>query len=164
MTSTHNITLLLQPHFEQGLELWLEGEMLRFKAPKEILTPALMGLLKQNKEAILAWLKAEQQHQNIAPRIVDEYPLAFTQGAIWMLYRFAPNSPAYNTTFACVLNGAVNETAVRQAFHALLIRHPVLRSTFADTYNGPRQRVWDHIEMPLQFIDGSQWYEQQLDA
>lgn len=162
MTSTHNITLLLQPHFEQGLELWLEGGMLRFKAPKEVLTPALMGLLKQNKEAILSWLQSEQS-KKAEPKIVDEYPLAFTQGAIWMLYRFAPNSPAYNTTFACVLNGAVNETAVRQAFHALLIRHPVLRSTFADTDNGPRQRVWDHIEMPLQFIDGSQWNEQQLD-
>ncbi|HVL01670.1 MAG TPA: condensation domain-containing protein, partial [Dongiaceae bacterium] len=163
MTSTHNITLLLQPHFEQGLELWLENGMLRFKAPKEVLTPALMSLLKQNKEAILTWLQSEQ-NKSAEPTIVDEYPLAYTQGAIWMLYRFAPNSPAYNTTFACVLNGAVNETAVRQAFHALLIRHPVLRSTFTDTDKGPRQQVWDHIAMPLHFVDGSQWNEDQLDA
>ncbi len=163
MTSTHHITLLLQPHLAQGLELWLEGEMLRFKAPKEILTPALMTLLKQNKEAILAWLRAERQQQD-ASRVVDEYPLAYTQGAIWMLYRFAPHSPAYNTTFACVLNGAINENAVRQAFHALLIRHPVLRSTFADTDLGPRQRVWNHLDMPLQILDGSAWNETQLDA
>lgn len=162
MTSTPNITLQLQPHFERGLELWLENGLLRFKAPKETLTPELMALLKQNKPAILAWLTAEQPA--VAAQVVDEYPLAFTQGAIWMLYRFAPHSPAYNTTFACVLGEAVNETAVRQAFHALLIRHPVLRSTFADTDQGPRQRVWDHLPTPLQFVDGTGWSETQLDT
>ena len=148
----------LEPYFDQGLELWLESGALRFKAPKELLSKPLMSLLKANKADILAWLQTESESEpQIAAELIDEYPLAYTQGAIWMLYKFAPNSPAYNTTFACVLAAQVNEDAVRQAFHALLIRHPVLRTTFADTELGARQQVWSHIPMPLQIVDGSVW-------
>jgi acyl-CoA synthetase (AMP-forming)/AMP-acid ligase II/thioesterase domain-containing protein/acyl carrier protein len=162
MTSAQPLTVQLQPYLQQGLSLWLEGGMLRFKAPKELMTPALMGLLKQNKEAIIAWLESETATTKTA-QVVDEFPLAFTQGAIWMLYRFAPNSPAYNTTFACTLKGELNEAAVRQAFHALMIRHPMLRTTFRDSDEGPRQQVWDHLEMPLQIVDGSGWDNAALD-
>lgn len=163
MTSAQSITVQLQPYLQQGLSLWLEGGMLRFKAPKELLTPALMGLLKQNKDAIIAWL-ANETTSTTPARILDEFPLAYTQSAIWMLYRFAPHSPAYNTTFACTLKGELNETAVRQAFHALMIRHPMLRTTFCDTDAGARQQVWDHLDMPLQLVDGSQWNETELNT
>ncbi|MEE2732398.1 MAG: SDR family NAD(P)-dependent oxidoreductase [Pseudomonadota bacterium] len=161
---TAGIEHLLQPHLERGLELWLEGEALRFKAPKELMTQDLVAVLKANKPAILAWLKtqAEDSDANHAPELQDEYPLAYTQGAIWMLYKFAPNSPAYNTTFACTLAEGIDEAAVKQAFHALMVRHPVLRSTFTDTDLGPRQRVWSHLPMPLQFVDGRQWDQQEL--
>ena len=99
----------LEPYFEQGLELWLESGALRFKAPKELLTKPLMSLLKANKADILAWLQTETESEvQSSAELIDEYPLAYTQGAIWMLYRFAPNSPAYNTTFACVLASQVN--------------------------------------------------------
>jgi acyl-CoA synthetase (AMP-forming)/AMP-acid ligase II/NAD(P)-dependent dehydrogenase (short-subunit alcohol dehydrogenase family)/acyl carrier protein len=164
MTTAHDVKQTLKPHLDNGLELWLEAGALRFKAPKELLTPDLMAVLKANKPRILEWLQAEaeQSQASAEPELVDEYPLAFTQGAIWMLYKFAPNSPAYNTTFACTLAADIDENAVRQAFHALLVRHPVLRSTFTDTEFGPRQRVWSHIDMPLQIIDGSQWSESQL--
>lgn len=164
MSAEHAVKQILQPHLDQGLELWLEGEALRFKAPKELMTQELVAVLKANKPGILAWLKAEAAAEQ-SPRqaeLVDEYPLAFTQGAIWMLYKFAPNSPAYNTTFACTLVEGIEEAAVRQAFHALMVRHPVLRSTFTDTEQGPRQRVWSHLPMPLQIIDGSPWNEAQL--
>lgn len=164
MSADHAVKQLLQPHLDGGLELWLEGEALRFKAPKELMTPDLVAILKANKSDILQWLQAEaaQSAESQQPELVDEYPLAYTQGAIWMLYKFAPNSPAYNTTFACTLATNMDETAVRQAFHALLVRHPVLRSTFTDTEHGPRQRVWNHIAMPLQIVDGSGWDETEL--
>lgn len=161
-----HIAEILQPYFEKGLQLWLEEGALRFKAPKELLQPPLMSLLKANKPAILDWLQEQAAIDKQAPeaQVVDEYPLAYTQGAIWMLYRFAPNSPAYNTTFACILTKPLNEAAVRQAFHALLIRHPVLRSTFHDTDVGPRQRVWNHLPMPLHIEDAAHLNEAALQA
>ena len=164
MSAEHAVKHILQPHLDQGLELWLEGDALRFKAPKELMTQDLVAVLKANKPDILKWLKAEADAEQVprAVELVDEYPLAFTQGAIWMLYKFAPNSPAYNTTFACTLAAGIEEAAVRQAFHALMLRHPVLRSTFTDTEQGPRQRVWSHVPMPLQIVDAGQWDEQML--
>lgn len=163
MTSAQPIHLVLQPYLQQGLSLWLESGMLRFKAGKELMTPALMNLLKQNKQAIIDWLQQDAADLKAEPALQDEFPLASTQGAIWMLYRFAPNSPAYNTTFASTLNGELDEAAVRQAFHALLIRHPMLRTTFDDTDMGPRQRVWSHLPVPLQIVDGSEWSADTLD-
>lgn len=160
MTSAQPITRQLQPYLQQGLELWLEGDMLRFKAPGNLMTPALRALLKQNKEAIVAWLNSEGTS---SARVVDEFPLASTQSAIWMLYRFAPDSPAYNTSFACQIKGALDEMAVRQALHALMLRHPMLRTTFHDTDEGPRQRVWDYLEMPLQVVDGRHWTADEVD-
>ena len=38
MSAEHAVKQILQPHLDQGLELWLEGEALRFKAPKELMT------------------------------------------------------------------------------------------------------------------------------
>ena len=161
---TSGVKQILQPHLDRGLELWLEGDALRFKAPKELMTQDLVAVLKANKPDILAWLKAESETDDAPrePELLDEYPLAYTQGAIWMLYKFAPNSPAYNTTFACTLAPGLDEAAVRQAFHALMVRHPVLRSTFIDTEHGPRQRVWSHLPMPLQMVNGSNWSETEL--
>lgn len=163
MTSAQPIQIVLQPYFQQGLILWLENDMLRFKASKELMTPTLMNLLKQNKQAIVDWLQQDSTDVQDKPTVQDEYPLASTQGAIWMLYRFAPHSPAYNTTIACTLKGELDETAIRQAFHALWIRHPMLRTTFDDTDKGPRQWVWSHLPMPLQIVDGSKWSADTLD-
>lgn len=159
MTAHQQLETLLQPFLDKGLELWMEGEALRFKAPKELMNKELMTVLKANKENIIQWLVRDSE---VKPELVDEYPLAYTQSAIWMLYKFAPNSPAYNTTFACTLAAGIDEAAVRQAFHALLVRHPVLRSTFCDTDAGPRQQVWSHVPMPLAIVDGSQWNEEVL--
>lgn len=170
MTGIESVKQKLQPHLDNGLDLWLEGEALRFKAPKEMMTPDLIAILKANKPDIIDWLNHEaassdegaSDNASREAHIVAEYPLAYTQGAIWMLYQFAPNSPAYNTAFVCTLKEAIDETAVRQAFHTLLVKHPVLRSTFLDTDQGPRQRVWSHLPTPLNIVDGSQWNEEQL--
>ncbi len=163
MSQHEAIEQRLKPFLEKGLELWLEAGALRFKGPKELLNKDLMALLKANKPAIMSWLEdGDNAGEAAPPQVIDEYPLAYTQGAIWMLYKFAPNSPAYNTTFACTLEDDVDEQAVKKAFQALLIRHPVLRSTFYDSDQGPRQQVWDRIDMPLALVDGSQWNEVEL--
>ena len=164
MTGHESLQETLQPFFDAGLELWLDAGALRFKGPKELLNKELMGLLKANKEQIIEWLKQQEGAETapVAPQIIDEFPLAYTQGAIWMLYKFAPNSPAYNTTFACILDDAINEEAITKAFRALLIRHPMLRTTFYDSDAGPRQQMWDRIDPPLAIVDGSDWDQAQL--
>ena len=135
MSANRDFVDLLQPQIDQGLQLWLEGDALRFKAPQDLMTADLMQVLKANKEHIREWLKAQAndyvnnetdltQSTLSQKKVVDEFPLASTQGAIWMLYRLAPNSPAYNTAFVATTR-ALDSQAVYQALQALFIRHPM---------------------------------------
>ncbi|MCG8316876.1 MAG: condensation domain-containing protein, partial [Pseudomonadales bacterium] len=174
MSANRDFVDLLQPQIDQGLQLWLEGDALRFKAPQDLMTADLMQVLKANKEHIREWLKAQaNDHANnetdltqstlSQKKVVDEFPLASTQGAIWMLYRLAPNSPAYNTAFVATTR-ALDSQAVYQALQALFIRHPMLRSTFIDTDSGPRQRVWNYVDIPFAEVDASGLTELQLQA
>ncbi len=164
----------LQPHMERGLQLWLEDDALRFKAPRELMTQDLVQLLKQNKEGIRRWLQGGEAGAEAGAEVsaetdtatsrqpADSYPLASTQAAIWMLYRLAPHSPAYNTTFAATLNQEPDESAIRQALTALMLKHPMLRTTFVDEDNGPMQQVWPRLPLPFSSVDASDWSQDQL--
>ena len=170
MSVNHDFVEILQPQIDQGLQLWLEGDALRFKAPQDLMTADLMQVLKSNKESIREWLKYNADNPSedglIASnqkQVMDEFALASTQAAIWMLYRLAPNSPAYNTAFVATTQ-SLDTQAVKQALQALFIRHPVLRSTFVDTDTGPRQQVWNYVDIPFAKIDASDWSESELQA
>ncbi|GAA1959075.1 amino acid adenylation domain-containing protein [Amycolatopsis minnesotensis] len=45
---------------ETGVTLWAEGDRLRYRAPKGVLTPELLARLKAAKEAVLELLRAER--------------------------------------------------------------------------------------------------------
>ena len=58
------------------------------------------------------------------------HPLSFGQEALWFLHRLAPQSTAYNIPAAARIRGALDVDILREAFAALLDRHPVLRTRF----------------------------------
>src|SRR6266545_3072903 len=84
-----------------------------------------------------------------------EWPLAEGQRALWYLYRLAPDSAAYNIAGAARLSGEIDPEALRGAFQALVDRHPVLRSTFAETPDGVVQRIAAHAEAAFLCADVS---------
>lgn len=70
-----------------------------------------------------------------------EYPLSFTQKALWFFYQLAPESAAYNVAFAIRFNSPIDGAALGRAFQSLVDRHPSLRTTFATRDGQPVQRV-----------------------
>lgn len=50
---------ILEKLDQQGVKLWADGDRLRVRAPKGVLTPELQNLLRDRKAELLAWL-----HQN----------------------------------------------------------------------------------------------------
>ena len=50
---------ILEKLDQQGVKLWVDGDRLRVRAPKGVLTPELQNLLRDRKAEFLAWL-----HQN----------------------------------------------------------------------------------------------------
>ncbi|HKV11714.1 MAG TPA: AMP-binding protein, partial [Thermoanaerobaculia bacterium] len=92
-----------------------------------------------------------------------EHPLSWNQRSLWFLYRLAPESPAYNIAGAARLHG-VGADALGRALQGLVDRHPMLRATFADTADGPVQRVAERTDAALTVVDATGWSDAQVHA
>ena len=61
-----------------------------------------------------------------------QFPATPTQKALWFIHRMNPASAAYNIPLAFRVRGLLNEAALRDAFSALVARHEILRTVFAE--------------------------------
>jgi len=86
----------------------------------------------------------------------NEYPLAFTQKALWFFYQLAPESSAYNVAFAVRIGSHLDAAALERAFHALVDRHPCLRTTFAVRDGQPVQRVNPRVQCHIDLVTASE--------
>ncbi|EGK86184.1 amino acid adenylation domain protein [Microcoleus vaginatus FGP-2] len=141
------------------VKLWNEGDRLRYKAPKETLTPALLQELKERKAEILAFLhKANAAtSSNLSPILPvprdGNLPLSFAQQRLWLLAQLEPDSPAYNIPAAFSLIGLLNETALSQSLSEIVRRHEVLRTTFPSVDGQPKQVISLDTALTLPIID-----------
>ncbi|MCG8671446.1 MAG: condensation domain-containing protein, partial [Pseudomonadales bacterium] len=179
MTTPVDIVARLTPYIENGLHLWVENDGLRFKAPKSVIDEELVGLLRQEKPALISWLTRQEQQNGASnsskagsalnDEEVVKAELSSTQSAIWMLYKFSPNNAAYNTAFICELDPGVDVAALERAVQALFVLHPMLRTTFdqneIDGQQGtPKQTIWKTRPFKLQVQDISDQSEEAIDA
>jgi amino acid adenylation domain-containing protein/non-ribosomal peptide synthase protein (TIGR01720 family) len=69
------------------------------------------------------------------------HPLSHNQKSLWFMHHVAPESAAYNVSFAARIRGALETEALRRAFQALVNRHASLRTGLALVDGEPAQRV-----------------------
>ncbi|MCW3820143.1 condensation domain-containing protein [Micromonospora sp. DR5-3] len=67
----------------------------------------------------------------------DERPLSVGQQALWLLYRLAPESPAYNVVLAMRIRGPLDTERLARAVAGLADRHPVLTEGFHEVDGVP---------------------------
>lgn len=67
--------------------------------------------------------------------------LSPAQEALWIHERVHPKSAAYNCPFLLLLQGSLNVCALECALDEVVRRHESLRTVFAESADGPRQRV-----------------------
>jgi amino acid adenylation domain-containing protein/non-ribosomal peptide synthase protein (TIGR01720 family) len=91
-------------------------------------------------------------------------PLSSAQQRLWFLYRMEPDSAAYNVPGLLRFTGALDATALRAAFTALVRRHETLRTTFRETDGVAEQVVHADAAPVLEFIDLSRLPGAQRDA
>ncbi len=134
----------------QGLDvkLWLDGDRLRYSAPRGVMSQALLEKLAEHKEGVREFLKrargavADSSAPAFAAREHDgELPLSFAQQRMWLINQLAPANPAYNVATAVRLEGALNPAALGQALEEIVRRHEVLRTTFAAVGGRPQQVI-----------------------
>lgn len=139
------------------IELWADGDRLRYSAPKGALTPALRASLSEHKMEILASLQVAARAAAPGPLLPltreGDLPLSFAQQRLWFLAQLEPDNPAYNVTGAVQLSGPLQVAALQQSLHALVQRHEPLRTTFVNVAGQPRQVIAPARTHALPVID-----------
>ncbi len=93
----------------------------------------------------------------------SSYPLSYGQQGLWFLHQFAPESTAYHIAFSARICSPVDIPALRRAFQALIMRHPMLRTTFTKTSEGqPVQEVHRYQAVDFEEINASSWTWEEL--
>ena len=122
----------------KDIKVWAEGDRLRYDAPQGALTPDLREELVNRKAEILALLhRADTPTSSAALPLTPvsrDRPLAlsFAQQRLWFLDQLEPAQSAFNMAWSFRLTGGLEVAALDQALSAIVDRHEVLRTTFAD--------------------------------
>ncbi|MGK7873458.1 MAG: condensation domain-containing protein, partial [Xenococcaceae cyanobacterium] len=150
-----NLSEFIKDLLSQGIELWVDGERLRYRAPKELLKPTLLTKIKQHKIEILQLL----QQQDYVCKV---YPLSQNQRGLWFLHQLAPESAAYNLALPLRICSPIDIPALQGALQTLIARHPALRTRFTTKEAEPMQEVYAYQELCFEEIDASSWTEDEL--
>jgi amino acid adenylation domain-containing protein len=126
---------LLDTLRRQGFELWFEGERLRFRGPKGVLTTGQRADLVARRDDILVQLRREAGARK------ETHPLSSNQRALWFVNQENPTSAAYNVAFVARVVSTVDLPALRHALQGLVDRHPALRTAFPVEDTSPVQHV-----------------------
>jgi amino acid adenylation domain-containing protein len=126
---------LLQRLARQGVELWFEGDRLRFRAPKGALSPEQRAEVGGRRAEVLAELRRQAVEQEAT------FALSFSQRSLWFLHQQAPESTAYHVAMSMRVVGSVQTEVLLQSVQALVDRHAILRTTYDFVEGEPRQKV-----------------------
>ena len=80
-------------------------------------------------------------------------PASYAQELMWLLERASPGVVAYNVPRTRRLVGALDVSALRRAFDALVARHEILRTTYATVNDEAVQVIHASREVPFEVVD-----------
>ena len=72
---------LIEEYQKMGIELFLDKENLKFKAPKGVMTSEIKEVLKKNKQQIIEYLLREKEIKPDAEHKYNPFPLTDVQAA-----------------------------------------------------------------------------------
>ncbi len=153
-----------------NVNIWVDGENLRLKAPANSISPELKAEIAAYKAEIIAFLRQAGESvlsikNGVSTRARPErLPLSFAQERLWFLHQLKPDSPMYNIPIVFRLHGSLNMTAIEDALSAVIARHESLRTVFASVEGHVYQEVKAPQPFFLQSIDlqeksDSEWRE-----
>jgi len=83
----------------------------------------------------------------------EYYELSYPQLRLWLLYKFEPDSPAFNFPVSFTLNECVDENIVRSVLEKLVERHESFRTYFKEIHGEPVQIIQAQSQVDLETID-----------
>ena len=140
------------------VRLWVEEGKLRYSAPENIMTEALINRLVEHKQAVIEWLNhaIDSGRQLEAPILpaTREYPIpaSFAQERLLFLASLMPESDSYNVPLQLKLTGELDQTALQQSLNQIVARHESLRTTFESENGQHVQVIKPVLEVPLAHV------------
>ena len=77
-----------------------------------------------------------------------QLPLSFAQQRLWFLDRLLSGNPLYNLPGAIRMQGTLDVAALERSVNAIVARHEVLRTTFADVRGHGVQEIAQSLIVP----------------
>jgi amino acid adenylation domain-containing protein len=146
----------LQHRLESELGVVMSPSVFLDGASVDQMTCRVLALLEASSGRAMKLLAADSRH-------LREHPLSRGQQALWFLHQMAPESAAYNVSFAMRLLSELDVDALRDAFRILCERHPALRTTFTSVDGRPVQRIQEQVELDFQITNGANWSQDDVD-
>jgi amino acid adenylation domain-containing protein len=133
--------VLLDEFRRHGIELWTDGDQLRYRAPAGALTPELAVQLRERKAELIHYLACG--NRDVIVHVPDQahYEVSHAQRRIWVLSQIDAASTAYTIPLRLVLDGCLDRDALAGSLAQLVARHEALRTTFTEVEGEPRQVV-----------------------
>lgn len=158
---TMNVEEIISRCIEASVSLTLKGEQISVAGDIGSLDKSVIARIKENKQAIIDWLKTQQavaefdvaMHREA--RNSDTHPVTPGQQLIWLLDNIEGQSAQYNKSSAVKIDRILNQDIVQQAVIALAERHESLRTRFSLVDDQLRQMIdsESRIEVKLHKVD-----------
>lgn len=134
---------------QRGIELWPEGDRIRFRAPAQALSEADRAALSANRAEFVGLLREREASR------VDRLPLSSGQQSLWLLDQLARGAPVNNLGTALRIRTALDRDATTVALQRLFDRHPMTRATFHVEDGELVQHVAGAVEAVVTIIDAA---------
>ena len=105
-----NLKELREALDQKHVELWVEGDLLRFRMPGNLLHKQLLAELRRQKKALIEAIKLETPDDGGESRLE---PLSLGQQALYFLHSLSPQSAAYNVAAAVRIASPVDIEVMR---------------------------------------------------
>ena len=155
---------------ELGVDVWADGESLRYSAVKGVLTPTLLADLRKYKLEILTLLGNSASHASLMSQGLKHVsreqplPLSFAQQRLWLIDQLQPGSSLYNIATGVRFSGKLNLEALERSLAEVIRRHESLRTSFSLLDEQPVQLIAEAVSLSMPLIDLSHLDEAEREA
>jgi tyrocidine synthetase-3 len=137
------------------IDIRWENNQLKVDAPKGVLTPGLIGELKEKKEELIRFLEDEtkrRKYLSIKPvEKKDYYELSSAQKRLYILQQMDLKSVAYNIPYTFYPDKDLDTARLEVILNKLITRHESFRTSFQLVDGEPVQKVHDTVTLKIEY-------------
>jgi amino acid adenylation domain-containing protein len=152
---------LLDEIAQRDIRLSLDGDRLRINAPRGALDDDLKAKIAARRAEIIARLQTpavQGQGAHAIHRIprTGPLPVSAAQQRLWFLDQMDPGATDYNIGGGLRFRGKLDIDVLKQAIHALTIRHESFRTAIGERNGQPWLTISETSSVPVDVLDLSE--------